>query len=235
MAVKVLSLKQLKEKKYDFLPDIPSEFLETFGRLTKNFTMIIYGESGNGKSNLIMSLVRLLLKYGRVLYVSYEEGHEVSMNMLALRQLPEISAGICFADFTMTYDELVKRLKKKRSEQFIILDSLQYMRIRYEDYIRLKELFPKKSFIYISHANGKKPRGKVAEDIEYDCTIKVFVKGFIAFIKSRLGGNTPYIIWEEGAKKYWGSKFNEKSKGPTSKLSKPKKANEKVNTNITSV
>jgi ABC-type dipeptide/oligopeptide/nickel transport system ATPase component len=250
MGAKVLSIKQMKAKKYSFLPDIPDIIRQSFGMLTKNFIMIIYGASGNGKSNLIMTILKILIKHGRILYVAYEEGHEVSMHLTIMRQLAGEEAGICFADHTMTLEELKKRLKKKRSEQFIVIDSVQYMRIKTEDYFNLKESFTNKTFIFISHADGKKPRGTLAVDIEYDATVKVRVEGFVAFIKSRLEGNEPYLIWGEGAKKYWGDKkFKEIfkiKKGNTKKataaeapknIEEPRHAevNEKIDTDIATV
>ena len=46
-----------------------------------------------------------------------------------------------------------------------------------------------------------------AVDVEVDVDIKVRVEGFVAFVRSRYGGNKPFVIWEEGAKKYWGRKY----------------------------
>lgn len=211
MSVKVLSLAQLLAKKYKFLDNLPEKILASFGALTMNFIMIIWGHSGNGKSNLIMQFLKIIMQYGKVLYVSLEEGHEASMQMMALRQLSEEHSGkIVFADDSMTFDELVKRLKRKRSEQFIVIDSVQYFDIDYKKYKQLKRDFKNKSFIFISHASGKFPDGKTADKIRYDATIKCHVDGYLAFIKSRLALNgivIPYIIWEEGAKNHWGKKY----------------------------
>lgn len=206
---RVLGLKQLLQRKYTFLENLPEEIIHSFGRLTHNFIMIIWGLSGNGKSNLMMQLLRAFMPFGKVLYVGLEEGFEASMQMNVLRHLREdVDAGrIEFADHEMTYDALVIKLKKKKSPRFIIIDSIQYWNISYEQYKRLKEMFKNKSFIFISHAKGKEPDGKTAEKIRYDAPIKVFVQGFLAFVTSRYGGNKPYVIWEEGAKKYWGNKY----------------------------
>lgn len=229
---KVLNLKQLLAKKYEFLSDLPEDILQSFGTLTKNFIMIIWGHSGNGKTNLLVKLLKVLMNYGKVLYVSLEEGHEASMQFTALRHLSmEYSGKICFADDSMTYDELVLRLKRKKSEQFIVIDSVQYWDIDYKKYKQLKLLFKNKTFIFISHASGKIPDGKTADKIRYDATIKVHVANYIAFIKSRLGGNKNYVIWEEGARKYYGKKFKamldyKESENETVKKSTKKKKEE---------
>lgn len=231
---KILGLKQLLQKNYAFLQGLPPEFTASFGDLVKNFVMLVYGESGNGKSNFIMQLLKALMPHGNVLYVSLEEGTESTMQLMALRHLSEDSHSgkIQFADTTMTYQALCWQLDKKKQAQFIVIDSVQYWHITYEQYKRLKERFPKKSFIFISHAEGSSPDGHTAKKIKYDSGIKVRVEGYIAFVKSRYGGNIPYLIWEgddtKGAKAYWGSLFKDAVAGKSlkakaAKKSKPKK------------
>jgi Ni2+-binding GTPase involved in maturation of urease and hydrogenase len=211
---KILSLRQLKAKKYKFLSDIPDPISQSFGQLVSSFVLLVYGASGNGKSNLMIQLMKALAKNGKCLYIALEEGHGISMQLLVNRHLSdEYSGKIVFADHTMTYDRLRERLRRQRSEQFLFIDSVQYWRINYEMYVKLKEEFSHKTFIFVSHAEGKNPLGKTAKDIEYDATIKIRVEGCIGFIRSRLGGNKPYVIWEEGARRYWGDKEFEKITG----------------------
>lgn len=215
---KVLGLKQLLQKQYMFLPVLPEEIKASFGQLVDNFTMIIWGNSGNGKSNFLMQFLKCIMPYGKVLYVGLEEGFEATMQLTVMRNLSEDEhAGkIEFADHEMNYNELIKKLSKKKSPKFIIIDSLQYFKINYEQYIALKEKFKKKTFIFISHAAGKEPLGKAASDIRYDVGIKVFVKGYIAFPQCRYGGNKPFIIWEQGARNYWGDSFEKVAHGLSS-------------------
>jgi hypothetical protein len=205
---RVLSLKQMRAKTYKFLEDLPQPILDSFGNLTNNFSAIIYGNSGNGKSSMIMQIVVFLLKYGKVFYVALEEGHAATMQTNIIRHIPEeIEGGISFADHNMDYDQLCARLHKRNSGQFIIIDSIQYMRISYEQFQSFKKKFPRKCFIYISHSNGNKPSGKLACDIEYDVDLKIQVKGYLGFVRSRLkdGVSKPFVIWEQGARKFWGT------------------------------
>jgi hypothetical protein len=37
--------------------------------------------------------------------------------------------------------------------------------------------------------------------------------GFIAYVESRYGGGKPFLIWEEGAKKYWRKKYKDVIEG----------------------
>lgn len=211
---KKTNLRQLFEKKYKWIEGLPQIVLQSFGRLTLNFNMIVFGQSGNGKSNMIMQFIKLLLPFGKVLYVSLEEGAEATMQMLAMRHLSiEDTGQIQWLHGGVKLRHLQEELRKRRSATFVIIDSLQYLNIDYTDYQILKEEFEhKKSFIWISHANGKWPEGKTANRIFYDCDIKIRVQGYIAIIKSRLhpgGERQNYVIWEKGAKAAWGKKYKE--------------------------
>jgi hypothetical protein len=202
------SLKHLLAKKFDFLKDLPVEIERSLGQLVSAFIMIVWGQSGNGKSNFIYQLLKVLMNYGNVLYLALEEGFETTTQMVALRHLNEEdhSGKILFADHTMTYEEAMLYLKRKKSPKFIIIDSVQYWDINYAKYKLLKESFPNKTFIFISHAKGSNPDGTTAQKIRYDAGIKVHVKAYVAHPTSRYGGNKPYIIWEEGAIKEYGKK-----------------------------
>ena len=205
---KVIGLKQLLSKTYDFLGGLSDSITRSFGKLVINFIMIVWAPSGSGKSNFLYQFLKEMMKYGNVLYISLEEGTESTAQMLADRHMNENEHGgkIQFADHEMTYDETIKYLKRKKSQRFVVIDSLQYWDINYTKYKALKAMFPNKSFIFVSHASGRNPDGKTADKIRYDAGIKVRIEGYVAFPISRYGGNKPYVIWEEGAIKYYKKK-----------------------------
>ena len=64
-------------------------------------------------------------------------------------------------------------------------------------------MFPTKLFIWISHAEGKKPLGTLAAYVEYHADVKIRVEGFKAIIKSRYEGNEDFVINQERAANYW--------------------------------
>lgn len=63
-------------------------------------------------------------------------------------------------------------------------------------------MFPRKLFIYISHAEGANPRGNVAMSVKYDAFVKIYVQGFRAYPQSRFGGGSPFVIWDKGAQDF---------------------------------
>lgn len=164
---------------------------------------LIYGPSGNGKTRFAMQLCKYLSKFERVAYDSLEEGLSKSVQM-AFRavNMYEVKSRVFLLD-AEPMDELIIRLKKHKSPNIVVIDSLQYSGMTYNDYKTLRSLFPQKLFILISHAEGKNPAGRVAKSIKYDAFVKIWVEGYRAFAVSRYGGGEPYTIWDEGADEYW--------------------------------
>jgi pantothenate kinase-related protein Tda10 len=211
---KVLGLKQVFQKTHRVLIKFAEKLGHYFGDVEDCCIIFIWGKSGHGKSELVMQLVTELCNEGKLLYVALEEGVRLTMVQRIKRYLTTEAHNGIFQMTTheMRYEELMKYLAKKGSPKIIVIDSIQYWRISYEQYTQLKERFPKKIFIFISHAEGMEPKGATAKDIRYDADIKIRVEGKIGFVDSRYGGNKNYVIWEEGAKKYWGGKLFNKHK-----------------------
>ena len=178
---------------------------EAIGNPELRGAWLIWGNSANGKTRFTLQLCKYLTRFGRVAYDSLEEGASRSMQD-AFRDLnmAEVSRRLILLDQEPVAD-LKERLRKRRSPEIIVIDSIQYSGMNYKDYIRLKDEFKNKLFILISHADGKHPQGRVAKSIRYDSFVKIWVEGYAAFPQSRYGGGTPYIIWEQGALDYWGT------------------------------
>lgn len=212
--MKVISAKKLVKKDFKTI-GLSDEWKQYLGEVATSFEMIIWGPSYSGKSSFINEFVAELARVTKsVLLVNLEEGFSKTSKDKALRsRLAEIG-GIRFANHETTYPKLVEYLQKPRSPKVIVIDSLQYFAMTYIEYKKLKEMFPRKTFIFISHADGKLPDGKTGKKIRYDVGIKVYVQWFIAFVESRYGGSKNFVIWEEGAKKKWGAKlFRKHTKG----------------------
>ena len=65
--------REVGEKRYKTLP-WDGEWQRVFGRPALNELWFISGASAQGKSSFVMQLAKKLCEYGRVLYVSGEEG-----------------------------------------------------------------------------------------------------------------------------------------------------------------
>lgn len=192
-------------KKFNPL-EFQGEWKESLGTPDKAFSAIIWGGSSHGKTEFTVQLAKYLCNFGRVAYNSLEQGLSATMQAAIERNyMASVASQFMLLD-REPYEMTMKRFKRHKSPDFLIIDSVQYLQIRKPQYIALKELFQakKKGLILVSQAKGKEPKGQLADDIRYDVDLKLWVEGFRMFPEGRLnGGGEPYTIWPERAAKYW--------------------------------
>lgn len=195
---RALSVRDILDKKYNTFP-FEGKWKEAFGTPERVGVWFIWGNSGNGKTSFVMQLC----KYDRVVYNSLEEGACLTVqNNLKMHGMSEVSRRLAFIQEDM--EALKARLRRHKSYNIVVVDSFQYTRMSYRDYIALKEAFPGKLFIFISHAKGKNPKGDAAESVMYDATLKIWVEGGKAFSKGRFIGKTgEYVAYPRLAEEYW--------------------------------
>lgn len=199
---RAVSVHELLNTNYKLL-NFEDEWRASFGCPELTGSWIIWGSSGNGKTYFAMQLAKYLTKFGKVAYDSLEEGRSESLKKAAQETgMMEVARKIIFLD-KEPIKELIIRLSQPKSPNIIFIDSVQHSRITYPDYIDITERFRKKLFIFISHAQGKMPKGRVADDIRYDANVKLRVEGYrIVKPLSRYGGGEKFDIWPEEAIKY---------------------------------
>lgn len=201
---KALSSTDLLAKKYKLF-DFTDDFYHAFDKPQTSGTWFIYGNSGNGKTNFLLQLIKELTKFEKVLYNSLEEGTDHTMQKAWQRNQMQ-DCGRRLQLICEPMEELVERLKKHQSANVVVIDTFQYTMMNFSEYLKIKRQFPRKLFIYNSQAEGKNPMGKAAVKVMYDASLKIWVEGFKAFSKGRYAGSTgEYMIWQEGAEKYWGT------------------------------
>ncbi len=177
------------------------EWKDSFGEPEKNFKMIYYGGSGEGKTEFMVRFAKYLATFGKVSYVSPEQGISKSLQDAIIRNnLDDVSGKVMFLSGGL-FSELVVYIKKSQS-RIIIIDSLDYMKLTVEQFKILVKTYPKKAFIIIAWAKNGTPKSQHAKDIEFMCDIKSLVENFtITLPTSRFGGNKPFVIWDNGKKK----------------------------------
>lgn len=213
---KSIGLKQLAEKVYEPISGLPDEIKASLGDLESAFDAIIYGASGNGKTNFTVILLKALLQALPVMraeYISYEEGHGKTVQDCMIHRhdmLNAVGSRLVITDH-LSYGELDKKIGRRQSAKIWVIDSLQASGLTFEQCQKLKEKYvlsrKKKIIIYISWSDGKAPKGSVAKAVEYYANIKMFVDRLIVFPKSRYGGNLPFVVYEPGARAKWGVDF----------------------------
>lgn len=182
--------------------DFEGRWLASFGKPEQCGSWLVWGASGHGKTRFVLQLCKYLCRFGRVAYDSLEEGLSKSMqNAILDVGMKDTARRFVLLDKENIAD-LIERLQRRKSPDIIVIDSVQYTGMTYNDYKKLRDEFPRKLFILISHADGKEPAGRVAKSIRYDAFVKIRIVGYKAFPISRYGGGEAYTIWEKGATDY---------------------------------
>ena len=204
--IQALSVQQcLLQKKPQF--EVSEKWRAAAGDFEAGSVWMVWGGSSHGKTSFVLQLCKELCRIGfRVAYNQMEEGVAKSFTDAMMR------AGMdeCRRRFVVLnnapMEDVAEWLKKRRTADALVIDSIQYSGMKYREYRAFRDTFRNKTLIVVSHADGLEPSGNTAKSIRYDASVKVRVEGYKAFITSRYGGGEPFTIWEEGAVKYWGFK-----------------------------
>ena len=182
------------------LCEFDGKWLEAVGKPELKGTWCIGGLPKNGKTSFTMQLAKYLTKWHLVAYDSIEEGISASFAETLRRcRMDEVKA----SRFIVLNNEDIKdiecRLSKRKSPKIVIIDSIQFLGLNTETYLRWKKRFPEKLFIYITHLQGQDPEGKTALKIWRDSDVVIKVEGFRAYPTSRYGGGKAITVSEEKA------------------------------------
>lgn len=129
---RILSVKTLKAKTYETI-DL-KEFNELFGTLPTKFVMMLYGESGSGKSVKALQFCQVLANHGKILYNSHEEKDNLTLqdrvNEFNIDH-PKLYFGTA-----IPFENMIEEIMR-RHYHYLVIDSVQYMSFTYD---QLKEL-----------------------------------------------------------------------------------------------
>lgn len=193
------SPKEIMSKTYKVLP-WEGRWREAFGQPEETSTWFVSGASASGKSSFVMQLAWELTHYGKVLYMSYEEGISQSFQERIGRFELQTREGWLRVATADSVEELRERLNRRHSAKFVIVDSFQAAHWEWPETEALVKAFPKKSFIFVSMEAKGQPLGKAAIRLRYMAGVKVRCSGYRAYCQGRFSpeaGNS-YVIWEEG-------------------------------------
>lgn len=185
--------------------ELDGEWKEAIGSPELSGSWFVYGPPKNGKTSFAMKLAKYLTRFRRVAYNSIEEGLSLSIKM-AMKRVNMLEVGGRLVLVKKDFGELTAYLKQHKSPDVVVIDSVQFLELKFEEYKQLKSMFPSKLFIYVSHIEGRLPDGLTARKIFRDANVSFRIEGFKGFPVSRYGGDgEPIVISEEKAMEYWGS------------------------------
>ncbi len=201
---RAISISELESIEFKDFP-WDGDWFELLGDVEFAGTWLLWGDSGNGKTTGALQLCKYLASKGiKTAYNSLEQGKSKSMRrQTRLVNMKEVKSNFILLD-REPIEDLKIRLRKRRSPEFVVIDSLQYSGLTYKQYQDLKQEFDRKKLIlFLSHAEGQQPEGRVAKKIRYDVDVKLRCEGYRITTLSRMGGGKPYDVWPEGARKYY--------------------------------
>ena len=185
-----MTAEELMKVQFDVLP-FKGTYGELFGQPEKNFSMMLHGEPGGGKSTFLLKFVKYLTTLGNVLYISSEEYGSTTLNNKIGLYLTPLPRNIIFTgdiDDVDAHPELA---------DFIILDSINDMGMNLKDFKELKEQYPDKAFILVLQ-HTKSGQFKGGKEWEHEAQIAAEVEdGVITVYKNRYGVKGSWNFFDE--------------------------------------
>jgi hypothetical protein len=208
--MKVLSARQFDEIKHKFL-GFEGEWLRFMGNMPETFIGLIFGESGEGKSEFCIRMAKYLIQFEKVAWIDYEQGHGADLQMAMRRNEMNKEVGKWFPidpnekrKRGVTFlEELDEYLSKRSTPKYVFINSLTEFVFTPDEFRDvLKPHAKKRGLIFIDHAKNRKPKSKHGEYVEGIGQFSIYVRKYIAYKeKNRLGGRGEMILWEEEAKR----------------------------------
>lgn len=200
---KTISAKNILENDYPLL-HVSEHMKRIIGDAEIGFTMLIWGESGSGKTTFAIRdlATYLAANHGKVYYNSREQGEGAGIQKILSRcDLASIKDGRFMFGDRDTWSEMIHKIKTIHP-RYIFIDSSDYLNMTSEQYKQLLELCHKgskrqrKSIIIISWARNENPKSQYMCDVRYMVDIKCRVVKGVTLIDSRFGATDSWHIFK---------------------------------------
>lgn len=193
------SLKTLLEKEFKTVP-LNELWKSVLGEPEVNFTTIIYGPPGSGKTTFSLRLSHYLSTIGKVYYNSVEQGFSKSFkDQVVNAGLANVSESRFMIGDRDSFEDMMTKISTTKPH-YIIIDSLQYIDLTIAQYKELIERFPRKAFVIISQGTTQAPEGKVGKALEFMVDIKISVNAGVVATRSRYGATKDMRLWVPASK-----------------------------------
>lgn len=192
----VLTAEEMANRKLDLL-NFFSVWLSLFGRPAKNFTAMFHGEPHNGKTIVLLKFAQFLAEnFGNVLYISSEEFASPTMTKKVAEFLNPFPNRLHFSENLEDPD--------LSQYEFIILDSVNDLGLKMNEYKDMRKAYPDTAFIFILQ-HTKSGDFKGGKDWEHLAEIVGEVdKGIVTITKNRYAQKTSLdffrqlgLYWQE--------------------------------------
>lgn len=177
---KIISSAELSGLSFEIL-DFQGKWGDFLGQPAVDFYMVIHGRAGGGKSTFTIQFATYLsVKFGDVLYVSGEEGFSKTLQQ---KLTNEDNENLYFADLH-SFQDIVDEVPVGRYK-FIVLDSLNNMKIDADGLQTLRKKYPDAATIAIAQST-KEGKMRGSNEIIHDCDIEISIsEGIATTVKNR--------------------------------------------------
>lgn len=199
-----ISIRNLYDKKYKTFK-LEGLWAGVMGEPTRNGIWIIYGNDKNGKTSFALRIANLLSQFEKVLYISAEEGTDKEFQNAAKRAgIAVNNKQINVAEY-LTVEEIKDKIRHKKGANVVIIDNTTIYAEDFKGGVLkdLKNEFPNKLFIYLSHEDAGEPSNALGKLAKRLAKIIIHVQGLTADISGRCPGGT-IAIDEQTAQLMWG-------------------------------
>lgn len=176
---------------------MPEAWEKHLGNIDSRFTMYVDGEPGNGKTEYVMQMVKMLTNHiGKTRLNNVEQGKHTQIKASVLRNdlKNSVPVGKFQYDMVRDYAAFKAKIARPNSGKVIIIDSISYWPLSLAQIQDLIDTFKTKSFVFVAY----KAAFTRNQPIIHNCDIKIRIEKFVAHVTgSRFGGNENYYIWPE--------------------------------------
>lgn len=191
----IMNSEELINYKYKTLP-FTGAFYDLIGEPSHNAHIVVYGLPKNGKSIFSTQLAKYLAEtFGKVLYVSAEEGFSVTLQKKA-RDFAEGNPNFDFANFR-TYEEIEEAMNN-RPYMAVVIDSVNFAKITAEQVEQLKHQNPNTLFITI-HQATKQGQARGSQEYIHNADTIIRVHEGVATSMGRFNEGGSYVVFEKKA------------------------------------
>lgn len=203
----IMSSRDLKDYRYDCY-DFDGKWNDLVGKPSKKFHMMVYGRPKQGKSYFCFDLAQYLSNFGKVLYIAAEEGFSATLQK-KLQDMGGDNPNLDFANFR-DY-ETIKGQIPRHDYRFVIIDSVNYIKIEPEEIEELKAENPRMALITVQQAT-KDGKFRGSQQYAHNCDIIIEVIEGVAHHQGRFQVHSEMPIFTKP----------EEKKGGTKKLERPR-------------
>lgn len=166
----IMSSRDLRDYRYDQY-EFEGKFFDLVGKPSKKFHMMVYGRPKQGKSYFCFDLAQYLSNFGKVLYIAAEEGFSATLQ----KKLDDMGGDNDNLDFANFRDyETIKNALPGKDYNFVVIDSVNYIRIEPEEIEELKANNPRMALITVQQAT-KDGKFRGSQVYAHNCDIIIEV------------------------------------------------------------